>query len=265
MDDLGKGRMMPVHYGCAELHFQTISSPLATQIPQAAGAAYACKLEGSGRVAACFFGEGAASEGDMPSGLNIAATTEAPVLFICRNNGYAISTPAREQYRGDGIAARGIAYGMHTLRVDGGDVFAMLAATRAARAVAAGAGPGGRMQPVLIEAMAYREGHHSTSDDSSRYRSADEVRTWRETANPVRRLRAFLTHAGWWDDARDAALVAEERKAVLAAMHAAEKKPRPALDTLVSDVYKDIPPHLEDQFRDTKEHLAKYKDNYELR
>jgi 2-oxoisovalerate dehydrogenase E1 component alpha subunit len=264
-DDVGKGRQMPVHYGSARHHFQTISSPLATQLPQAAGAAYACKLEGRGRVVACYFGEGAASEGDVPSAFNIAATTEAPVLFICRNNGYAISTSVREQYRGDGVAARGPAFGIHTLRVDGGDVFAMLAATRAARAVAAGAGPGGRTQPVLIEAMAYREGHHSTSDDSTRYRDVDEARAWRDAANPVRRLRAFLGHAGWWDDEQDAALVAAERKAVLAAMHAAEKKPRPALDTLVSDVYSEVPPHLEDQARDAREHVAKYKANYDAR
>jgi 2-oxoisovalerate dehydrogenase E1 component alpha subunit len=97
---------MPVHYGSAALHYQTISSPLATQIPQAVGAAYAHKLEGNGRAVACYFGEGAASEGDFHAGLNFAAALRCPVLFICRNNGYAISTPAKEQYSGDGIAAR---------------------------------------------------------------------------------------------------------------------------------------------------------------
>lgn len=96
--DLGKGRQMPVHYGTAALHFQTISSPLATQIPQAVGAAYGLKLEdrakGHGpegrRCAVCYFGEGAASEGDFHAALNFAATLEAPVLFFCRNNGFAI-------------------------------------------------------------------------------------------------------------------------------------------------------------------------------
>lgn len=96
--DLGKGRQMPVHYGTAALHFQTISSPLATQIPQAVGAAYGLKLEdraeGRGpegrRCAVCYFGEGAASEGDFHAALNFAATLEAPVLFFCRNNGFAI-------------------------------------------------------------------------------------------------------------------------------------------------------------------------------
>ena len=263
-DDRGRGRQMPMHYGSSAHHFQTISSPLGTQAPQAAGAAYACKLEGRGRVVACFFGEGAASEGDVSTAFNIAATTEAPVLFICRNNGYAISTPVREQYRGDGIAARGPAFGIHTLRADGGDVFAVLAATRAARAVASGAGPSGRVQPVLLETMAYREGHHSTSDDSSRYRPADEVRAWREGANPVRRLRRFMERAGWWDEARETALIASERAIVLTAMRAAEKAPRPSLATLVSDVYAVTPPHLEQQFAEAKAHAAKYKGTYDL-
>lgn len=101
--DLGKGRQMPVHYGSRELNFQTISSPLGTQLPQAAGSAYALKRMGKDACVVCFFGEGAASEGDFHAALNIAATTESPVIFFCRNNGYAISTPAKEQYRGDGI------------------------------------------------------------------------------------------------------------------------------------------------------------------
>ena len=101
--DPGKGRQMPVHYGSRALNFQTISSPLATQIPQAAGAAYALQRAGKPNVVMCYFGEGAASEGDFHAALNIASTTRAPVLFFCRNNGFAISTPVEDQYRGDGI------------------------------------------------------------------------------------------------------------------------------------------------------------------
>jgi 2-oxoisovalerate dehydrogenase E1 component alpha subunit len=124
--DLGKGRQMPVHYGSKELNFQTISSPLGTQIPHAAGSAYALKRERADAVVICFFGDGAASEGDFHAALNFAATTEAPVIFFCRNNGYAISTPAKEQYRGDGIASRGSGYGIDTIRVDGNDVLVYL-------------------------------------------------------------------------------------------------------------------------------------------
>lgn len=260
--DLGKGRQMPVHYGSAKLHFQTISSPLATQIPQAAGAAYACKLEGKGRVVACYFGDGAASEGDFHAALNMAATLQVPCVFVCRNNGFAISTPVAEQYRGDGIAARGVAYGMHVMRVDGNDVLAVRAAMTRARAIAAGEDGSGQTKPVLLEAMTYREGHHSTSDDSTRYRSPDEIKVWREKSNPVARFRRFLEARGWWDAAQDEALAAEERKGVLAAMTAAERKGRPSDDELISDVYDEPPALLKEQYAALKEHTARHPAAY---
>lgn len=150
-DDLGKGRQMPVHYGSAAHNFQTISSPLGTQIPQAAGSAYYLKLQNKPNVVMCYFGDGAASEGDFHAGLNIAATTESPVLYFCRNNHFAISTTLREQYRGDGIAARGPAYGIPAFRVDGNDILAVYQVTKKARELALE-----KNTPVLIEAITYR-------------------------------------------------------------------------------------------------------------
>ena len=134
--DRGKGRQMPVHYGSQQYNFQTISSPLATQMPQAVGAAYSLKLSGSNSLAICYFGEGAASEGDFHAALNFSATLEVPMIFFCRNNGYAISTSSTEQYRGDGIISRAAGYGMHAIRVDGNDIFAVQMATAAARQLA---------------------------------------------------------------------------------------------------------------------------------
>ena len=165
-----KGRQMPVHYGSTELNYHTISSPLATQLPHAVGAAYALKLErqmmgGEDTIALCFFGDGAASEGDFHAALNFAATTQSPVVFFCRNNGYAISTPIEEQMASDGIVARGPAYGVPAVRVDGNDVWAVRAAVAEARRMALE-----ESTPVLVEAITYRMGHHSTSDDSQRYR-----------------------------------------------------------------------------------------------
>ena len=160
--DLGKGRQMPIHYGSKELNCMTVSSTLATQIPQATGYAYGQKLQGLDAVTLCYFGEGAASEGDFHAGLNMAAVQEAPVIFFCRNNGYAISTPSSEQFRGNGIASRGVGYGIKTLRVDGNDILAVLKATQLARSYATT-----ESKPVLIEAMSYRLGAHSTSDDPS--------------------------------------------------------------------------------------------------
>lgn len=151
VDDLGKGRQMPVHYGSRVHHFHTISSPLGTQLPHAVGAAYSLKLQGHGRVAICYFGEGAASEGDFHAALNMAATLRAPAIFFCRNNGWAISTKTEEQYAGDGIAARGIGYGIRSWRVDGNDVWAVLRTVREARNWTAESS-----EPALIEALTYR-------------------------------------------------------------------------------------------------------------
>ncbi|KAK5176298.1 hypothetical protein LTR16_011184, partial [Cryomyces antarcticus] len=144
------------------------------------------------RVVACYFGEGAASEGDFHAALNIAATRACPVIFLCRNNGYAISTPTLEQYRGDGIASRGVGYGIDTIRVDGNDIFAVREATTRAREMALQ--DGGR--PVLIECMSYRVSHHSTSDDSFAYRAKVEVEDWKRRDNPITRLRKWMEGKG---------------------------------------------------------------------
>ncbi|CAI5995810.1 unnamed protein product [Closterium sp. NIES-64] len=242
--DAGKGRQMPVHYGSAELRFHTISSPLATQIPHAVGAAYGLKMEGEGCCSVAYFGEGAASEGDFHAALNFAAVLEAPVLFICRNNGWAISTPAKEQYRGDGIAGRGAAYGVSSVRVDGNDVLAVLRVVKEARARVVETG-----KPILVEAMTYRTGHHSTSDDSSRYRGAGEMAHWRTQRDPVTRFRRWLERRGWWDEEREKAARDTARDEVIAALEAAEKLPKPPLSDLVSDVYDVIPLHLQEQER----------------
>ncbi|KAI8467290.1 MAG: thiamine diphosphate-binding protein [Monoraphidium minutum] len=237
----GKGRQMPIHYGSKALAYHTISSPLATQLPHAVGAAYALKLQGAPLLAAAYFGEGASSEGDFHAALNFAATLGAPCLFICRNNGYAISTPSYEQYRGDGLAPRGPSYGMPSIRVDGGDALAVYNATAAARRVALEHGC-----PVLIEAMSYRSGHHSTSDDSSRYRTREEMAEWR-ARDPVVRFRQWLDHQGWWDAEREAALRKDQRHQVMAALEAAAKVPKSPLSSAFDDVYASLPWHLREQ------------------
>ncbi|KYO26309.1 2-oxoisovalerate dehydrogenase subunit alpha, mitochondrial [Alligator mississippiensis] len=257
--DPGKGRQMPVHYGSRDLHFVTISSPLATQIPQAVGAAYAMKRDNADRAVICYFGEGAASEGDAHAGFNFAATLDCPVLFFCRNNGYAISTPTSEQYRGDGIVARGPGYGILSIRVDGNDVFAVYNATREARRRAVA-----ENQPFLIEAMTYRIGHHSTSDDSSAYRSVDEVDYWDKQDHPISRLRHYMLGRGWWDEAREKAWRKESRRQVLEAFEAAERRRKPSPQLLFSDVYCDTPPGLARQRDGLARHLRLYGEHYPL-
>ncbi|GIU49137.1 thiamine pyrophosphate-dependent dehydrogenase E1 component subunit alpha [Shewanella algidipiscicola] len=254
--DLGKGRQMPIHYGCSALHYQTISSPLATQIPQATGVGYSLKMQGKRNVAICYFGEGAASEGDFHAGLNMAAVLKSPTIFFCRNNGYAISTPTSEQFAGNGIASRGVGYGMHTIRVDGNDMLAVLAATQQARAYALE-----HNAPVLIEAMTYRLGAHSSSDDPSGYRSKEEEAKWQQH-DPVQRFKLWMINKGWLAESDDSALYEKYRQEVLASVKVAEKLPVVTIDELITDVYDTPTPRLEQQLKNLKQHIKKYPESY---
>ena len=264
--DLGKGRQMPIHYGSKALNYMTISSPLGTQIPQATGYAYGQKVKHidakTGELAStidnvtiCYFGEGAASEGDFHAGLNMAAVHKAPVIFFARNNGYAISTPADEQFKGDGIASRGVGYGIKTIRVDGSDALAVYAATKKAREIAATQG-----EPVLIESIAYRLGAHSTSDDPSGYRSKDEEANYKVC--PIERFRKWLVKQNWLDDAEDIKAKETIRDDILAALKRAEVIDKPALEELISDVYDTPIPSLQRQYDELKTHIKAHPDAY---
>ncbi|KAK5113387.1 hypothetical protein LTR62_003487 [Meristemomyces frigidus] len=265
-DDPIKGRSMPVHYGSHKHNIHAISSTLATQIPHAAGAAYAVKLQDmqnptdERRVVACYFGEGAASEGDFHAALNIAATRSCPVLFICRNNGFAISTPTLEQYRGDGIASRGVGYGIDTIRVDGNDILAVREVTRRARELALKDG----CRPVLIEAMSYRVSHHSTSDDSFAYRAKVEVEDWKRRDNPITRLRKYMESQGLWDESKEKELRSEARKQILEAYRKAEKEKHPAVANMMTDVYESVTEEQREQMEKLKKLVERYPDEYDL-
>lgn len=209
-----------------------------------------------------YFGEGAASEGDFHGALNMAALMESPVVFICRNNGYAISTPASEQYKGDGIASRGAGYGIETLRVDGTDIFAVYEATKAARRMALEGG--GR--PVLLELMSYRVSHHSTSDDSSAYRSHEEISLWRDSPqrNSILRLRQWLEHEGLWNNDKDKEFRVHIRKEIIQSLTSAEKEKKPALKSVFTDVYEDITEEAEAQRQELKRLIQRFPAEYDI-
>ena len=254
--DLGKGRQMPIHYGSHDLNFMTISSPLATQIPQAAGYAYGQKLLGNDACTICYFGEGAASEGDFHAGLNIAAVSNCPVVFLVRNNGYAISTLTSEQFAGDGIAPRGVGYGIPSIRVDGNDILAVYAASIKARNLAIQ-----ESSPVIIETMSYRLGAHSTSDDPSSYRTTEEEELWHQK-DPIDRMKKWLLGKGWWSDQQDHQIKDAYKKEILNALKSQEKRQSPSLDQLVSDVYQSAPKYLQEQYSELLAHIDKYPDHY---
>ncbi|KAI8819846.1 thiamine diphosphate-binding protein [Fimicolochytrium jonesii] len=256
--DYGKGRQMPVHYGSKKLNFQTISSPLGTQLPQAAGSAYALKRSGKDACVICYFGEGAASEGDFHAALNIASTTESPALFFCRNNGYAISTPVRDQYRGDGIASRGTGYGMDTVRVDGNDALAVYNVVKEARKRAIT-----ESRPVLIEALTYRVGHHSTSDDSSAYRPKSEVSEWIKQDSPMSRFRKYLEKKDWWSQKEEDSFKKDIRAKILKSFAAAEKVKKPPVKYLFTDVYAGEQPwNLKEQEQELHRLMKEHPQHY---
>lgn len=254
--DPNKGRQMPIHYGDKALNFMTVSSPLGTQIPQASGYAYGQKMKGEQAITICYFGEGAASEGDFHAGLNMAAVLHCPVIFFCRNNGYAISTPAEEQFAGDGIASRGIGYGVPTIRVDGNDALAVYMATHRARQLALE-----EKTPVLIEAMTYRLAAHSTSDDPSGYRSKEEEDKWREK-DPIERLKNFIRSRDWFDEKAHLKHLENIRCELLFEMKKAEGVEICNIHEIVEDVYDDVPWHLAEQRESLKKHIADYPEHY---
>lgn len=244
--DLMLGRQMPNHFGSKKLNVVTVSSPIGTKIPHAAGCAYAMKLQGEKHVAICYFGEGATSEGDFHAGLNFASVRKAPVIFFCRNNGYAISTSLKNQFSSEGIAPKGEGYGIKSIRVDGNDFFAVYSVVKEAKEYCL-SGQG----PVLIEAMTYRLGAHSTADDPSVYRKQEEVEKM-QRKDPVLRLAKYLKGKGLWNDAKEKMYKDEIVQEVEEAINVAKQTPKPALHTLVEDVYFEIPANLKEQFAEVK-------------
>lgn len=256
----GKGRQMPIHYTMIEGHMQSVTSPLGTKILHAAGAGYAFRLDKADRVGVVYFGEGAASEGDFAVGLNFAATLGAQTMFICRNNGYAISTPTQDQYRGDGIAARATAYGMKSIRVDGNDIVAVHNATKKAREIIID-----ERAPVLLELMTYRRGHHSTSDDSSKYRPPGELEAWAKPGKePISRFSKLLIQMGIITENHEEDLRTKLRQDIIDSIKRSEAKPKAPVDDIFTDVYADMPWHLQEQLQGLKEHLKHFGNNYDL-
>ncbi len=226
------GHQMPCHEAWRPGRFASISSPIATQCPQAVGAAWAARIKGEEMVALVYFGDGATSASDFHAAMNFAGVNRLPVVFACRNNGWAISVPRDRQTASETIAQKAVAYGMLGERVDGNDLLAVHAATREARRRAAqGAGP------TLLECVTYRVEGHSTSDDPRAYRPAELVEPWRKK-DPIVRMKAFLAGRGLLDDAADAKLAAEVRETVQRAVKEAEAHPpKPPLATMFEGVY----------------------------
>lgn len=240
-NDPAKGRQMPDHYCYRDAKVTSISSPIGTQITQAVGFAWGAKIKKDELVAMAYFGEGATSSNEFHNGMNFAGVFKVPVVFFCRNNGWAISVPAERQTASATFAEKAIAYGMPGVRCDGNDVFAVVKVTRDAIARAA-RGEG----PTMIESLTYRLSGHSTSDDPKAYRPEAWLEPWR-ALDPIERLRKFLNKNGQWNDAQDKELEAQVDVELRAAVKEAEATALPGLDTLFDDVFAERPWHLREQ------------------
>src|SRR5262245_48093175 len=232
-DPSSGGRQMPGHYGSHEHNLVSVSSPVATQLLHAVGIALAAKIRKSGQVAMTVMGEGSSNQGDVHEGLNFAAIHKLPFVFVVENNGYAISVPLAKQVSVANVADRASGYGIPGVVVDGTDVLACYAAARDAVARAR-AGDG----PSMIEAKVTRLTAHSSDDQQTKYRSAEELDA-EKTHDALPRFREQLRDAGVLTDEIEERLTTEIKAAVDDATDYAESEPDPDPATAEWYVYHD--------------------------
>jgi 2-oxoisovalerate dehydrogenase E1 component alpha subunit len=232
--DPAKGRQIPTHHTSRPTGMVSVSAPPGTQLPQAVGAAYAARLQRTGDVVMAFFGDGAATTGDFHAGMNFAAVYQAPVVFVCRSRGPAATAPAAQHAASARFAARGQGYGVPVVRVDGGDVLAVVqAATEAVARARAGEGPS------LIEARV--DAGNDTRVDAGMGRAAK--------ADPVQRLSLYLQRRGLMSAELEAEIVRQHDQAIDEALGQAAATGAPVVDSLFDDVYEALPWHLDEQRR----------------
>lgn len=218
-----------------------VSIPIATQCLHAVGLAWSGKLKGTGQAAVAMFGDGATSEGDFHEAMNFAAVFKLPVIFLCQNNGYAISVPLAQQTTVP-IATKAVAYGLPGVQVDGNDILAVWSVISQALARAR-AGEGA----TLIEALTYRYGPHTTADDPTRYRTGEEAQSWQQERDPIHRLYQFLCARGLWSEEAETLLQEQVKTAFATAVQEAEALPPTKPADIFDYVYPALPWFLKEQ------------------
>jgi pyruvate dehydrogenase E1 component alpha subunit/2-oxoisovalerate dehydrogenase E1 component alpha subunit len=246
-----KGRQMPCHQSARSVGHVSWSSCVGTQAPHAVGAAWSMRARKTGAVAMGFVGDGATSQGDFHAAMNFAAVWRVPCVLVCQNNQWSISLPVDRQTASPTLAIKARAYGMPGIRVDGNDFLAVHAVLRSA-VQRARDGEG----PTFVEAVTYRMGPHSSSDDPSRYRTSAEESVW-ASRDPLARLRFHLAHFGRVSDDLDAAIDREFAVRLAAAIDEVEPLPGTPVESLLDDVYAVMPWHLREQLEELKRNEAR--------
>lgn len=228
--------------------------PIASQLLHAVGIGKAMRYRKEASAVFAFVGDGGTSTGDFHEALNFAAVWDAPVVFIVQNNQYAISVPLRMQTRAESLAGKAGGFGLPGLQVDGNDFFALGTVALAARQHAMEKGP------VLVEALTYRRGAHTTSDDPSKYRSPEEEKAW-EVKDPLRRLRLYLEGHGLWGEPQEQAAVEAFRKEIDHEFLVAEAHPACAPGDVFRHAYRELPVDLKRQQAEFEKYLN-WKERY---
>ena len=230
-DPLTAGRTIPGCFSYRKLKIASVSHVVATQVPKAAGVAYAAKLKGEGSVTLCTFGEGGTSHGEFHEGVNFAAVHRLPVVFVCENNSYAISVPIRLQMANPNIADRAAGYGMAGVTVDGTDVPACYAVCKEAVARAR-RGEG----PTLVDAKIWRINPHTSEDNQLKYRTKEEIAD-AAGHDPIERFRSWLIARGWITAGDSDRLQAECDQEASDAADWAEQQPDPIAEDALTNVF----------------------------
>ncbi|MFH5800879.1 thiamine pyrophosphate-dependent dehydrogenase E1 component subunit alpha [Haladaptatus sp. CMAA 1911] len=237
-------------------HDQMIAISIGSHLPLVTGAAWGMKLADADSVVAAYFGDGASSTGAVHEAVNFAGVLDAPAVFFCQNNQYAISTPFEKQTNACSIAQRAVGYGIDGIRVDGNDVLAVYEAVSEAREAACSG------NPTLVESVTYRRDAHTTSDDPGRYRDELEVERWQER-DPLVRYESFLRSEGLWTDIDREALVEEINEEFDNALAAADEYEERSVDELFEYLYDELPPYLRRQLVEFKAFLEERSDAYD--
>lgn len=241
-NDLLKGRQMSNSWGNRSLNTVPTAAPIGAYLPMAVGAAMASKIKHDNNAFLTYFGDGATSSSDFHVAMNFAGVYKVPIVFFCRNNGWAISVPLTKQTASKTLAIKAAAYGFDGVRVDGNDALACYAVTSVALERARNGGG-----PTFIEALTHRMGPHSTADDPKRYRNEEELKNW-TVRDSISLLKGYLMQRKLWDEATESNLVVEYEKMISAAVKRQESTPTlPPEELIFEDVYSDMHWNLKEQ------------------